>query len=425
MTNSILNSSNKKYLTKAFLVLLVCGVFLFYKYIAQLFPAVISNDLLKAYKFTGVEIAIMTSSYYYSYSFVQLIAGYIIDRYNVRIPCFLAILTVALAMIGFSYTDSFYAMCISRAFMGLGAAFATILYMKCAAVWVSPKAFGIISSLLATVTMFGAAFGSAPVAWFFNRVGWHSGINVIGVIGIILAFSAFILVSNKGSKAGIEGFKLSFTDVKNIIINKSNWLLFIYAGITFSPALIIGGIWGNPFLIEKFHITNTSASMLLFTMFIGIGIGAPIWAIISANLNLRKGLMHLANLISLLSFIGIIYLDLSYQITMLLFFALGFAIGCFMICFQLCREINSVFVMGIAVAFVNMGDGMLSAIIEPLIGYTLDILKTGSEFPLSSYKIALTTLPICFILSSLTLIYLKTDSSDHSKIGVNPENVNE
>jgi sugar phosphate permease len=407
MANSILNANNKKYLTKAFLVLLVCGIFLFYKYIAQLFPSVISADLLNANKFTGVEIAIMASSYYYSYSFVQILAGYIIDRYDVRLPCFLAILLVSLAMIGFSYTDSFYAMCISRATMGIGAAFATVLYMKCAAVWASPKAFGIISSLLATVTMFGAAFGSAPIAWFFERVGWNTGINVLGVIGVALAFLALIFVSNKGSKAGIVNFKLSFADVKKIIINKSNWLLFIYAGITFSPALIIGGLWGNPFLIEKFHITNTSASMLLFTMFIGIGIGAPIWAIISANLNKRKILMHLANLISLLSFIGIIYLDLSYNLTMLLFFTLGFSIGCFMICFQLCREINSVYVMGIAVAFVNMGDGIISSILEPLIGYILDALKTGNEFSLSSYKIALTTLPLCFILSSIVLIYLK------------------
>jgi MFS family permease len=407
MANSILNANNKKYLTKAFLVLLVCGIFLFYKYIAQLFPSVISADLLNANKFTGVEIAIMASSYYYSYSFVQILAGYIIDRYDVRLPCFLAILLVSLAMIGFSYTDSFYAMCISRATMGIGAAFATVLYMKCAAIWASPKAFSIISSLLATVTMFGAAFGSAPIAWFFERVGWNTGINVLGVIGVALAFLALIFVSNKGSKAGIVNFKLSFADVKKIIINKSNWLLFIYAGITFSPALIIGGLWGNPFLIEKFHITNTSASMLLFTMFIGIGIGAPIWAIISANLNKRKILMHLANLISLLSFIGIIYLDLSYNLTMLLFFTLGFSIGCFMICFQLCREINSVYVMGIAVAFVNMGDGIISSILEPLIGYILDALKTGNEFSLSSYKIALTTLPLCFILSSIVLIYLK------------------
>ena len=379
---------------KAFIVLSICSVFLFYKYIAQLFPSVIAEDLLNTYKFSSVELAIMASSYYYSYSFLQILAGYLIDRNDVRIPCFLAILLISIAIIMFCYTPNFYIMCISRFFMGVGTSLATVLYMKCAAVWTTPKAFGIISSLLATVTMFGAAFGSAPIAFFFDHVGWHNGLYIIATIGIILAFLALIFVTNNGSST-----------------KAPNWLLFIYAGITFSPIIIIGGLWGNPFLIEKFHITNIEASKLLFMMFIGVGVGAPIWATISAALNARKALMHLANLISILSLFGILYLDLSYNITTILFFVLGFSVGCFMLCFQICKEINPIYIMGMAIAFVNMGDGIFSAIIEPLIGLILDSLKTGTTISLTSYKIALSMLIVCYLISSLTLIFLKTKSN--------------
>ena len=210
----------------------------------------------------------MASSYYYSYSFLQILAGYLIDRNDVRIPCFLAILLISIAIIMFCYTPNFYIMCISRFFMGVGTSLATVLYMKCAAVWTTPKAFGIISSLLATVTMFGAAFGSAPIAFFFDHVGWHNGLYIIATIGIILAFLALIFVTNNGSSTKAPKTKLNFRIFKTILAEKSNWLLFIYAGITFSPIIIIGGLWGNPFLIEKFHITNIEASKLLFMMFV-------------------------------------------------------------------------------------------------------------------------------------------------------------
>ena len=396
--------------SKAIIVLSICSIFLFYKYIAQLFPSVIAEDLINTYKFGGVELAIMASSYYYSYSFLQVVAGYLIDRNDVRIPCFLAILIISIAMILFSSTNSFYIMCISRFLMGVGTSLATVLYMKCAAVWTSPKAFGIISSLLATFTMFGAAFGSAPIALFFGHVGWHHGLYTIAIIGIIVSFLALIFVSNNGSKTVVPETKLNLAAFKAILAKKSNWLLFVYAGITFSPIIIIGGLWGNPFLIEKFHITNVEASKLLFTMFIGVGIGAPIWAITSAALNSRKALMHLANLISVLSLFGILYLDLSYTVTTVLFFVLGFSVGCFMLCFQICKETNPIYVMGMAVAFVNMGDGIFSAIIEPLIGLIIDALKTGTTIPLVSYKIALSMLIVCYFVSSLTLIFLGTKS---------------
>jgi len=200
-----------------------------------------------------------------------------------------------------------------------------------------------------------------------------------------------------------------------IFLNKSNLLLFIYAGATFSPVLILGGLWGNPFLIEKFQITNISASMFLFVMFIGIGIGAPIWAIMAANVQRRKNLMHTANFISVLSLIGIIYFNLPYNATIILFFILGLATGCLMLYFQLCRETNSIYLLGMAIAFVNTSDGVFVSALETLIGYILDVLKNQGGFSIASYKIALSILPLCFIVSSLSLLYLNIQNNINEK----------
>ncbi len=94
---------------------------------------------MHTYGYDGVMLAVMASSYYYSYTFMQILAGLIIDRFSVRIPMFIAIFLISSMIVTFTHTNNFYLMCVSRALMGVGAAFATVLYMKCAAYYTTLK----------------------------------------------------------------------------------------------------------------------------------------------------------------------------------------------------------------------------------------------------------------------------------------------
>lgn len=92
---------------KSVIILSICALFLFYKYIAQLFPSLIGNELMKFYGYDGVRLAITASSYYYSYSFMQIFSGFIIDKFAVRMPMFVAIIIISLMIITFTHTTIF------------------------------------------------------------------------------------------------------------------------------------------------------------------------------------------------------------------------------------------------------------------------------------------------------------------------------
>lgn len=391
----------------AVIVLTLCALFLFYKYIAQLFPSLIGTELMESYKYDGVMLAVMASSYYYSYTFMQIVAGLIIDRFAVRIPMFFAICIISLMIVLFTHTQNFYVMCMSRALMGIGASFATVLYMKCAAQYTTPKTFGIISSFLATATMLGAACGGTPVALLLHQVGWKQGLNFVAILGFMMAFIALIFQSSKKISSNDAEVKITLTSMMEVVTKKDNWFLLLYSGLTFSPVAILGGLWGTPFLMTKYSLDTANASFFLSIMFIGHAVGSPLWALLSARLNRKKDLMHFANAISLLAILGIIYGDLSYSSSLLLFFVFGVSVGCFMLSFELCREINALCIMGLSVAFINSGEGLIGSLVEPFIGYLLDILKTGSAFSLANYQAALFILPCCFILSSFVLIFIR------------------
>ncbi|MFI4919501.1 MAG: MFS transporter [Legionellales bacterium] len=337
---------------------------------------------------------------------MQIISGIVLDKYDLRVPAFLAIFMIAIGLFGFTYATALWSMCCCRILMGIGCSFATTLYMKSATIWTSAKTFAFISSLLATATMLGAAVGSAPVAVLFHYVGWKNGLITIAYLGFILSVLAIIFVTKKRQDTIKTMASLSL--IKQVIFNRHNiWLLF-YSGLTFSPIIIIGGLWGVPFLELKFSTSASEVAKLISIMFIGHAIGSPVWALVSMALGNKKQIMIFANIISIISLSLIIFANTTYFSAELLFFTFGFCVGVFMLSFDLCRQINGVAIIGFAVAYINSGEGIVGSILEPGIGLVLDLINptNTTHFSLSSYQYGLSVLPLCYLVSTFIIYKL-------------------
>jgi MFS family permease len=405
-------------------IIAICSLFLFIKYIAQLFPSLIGPVLIKEFSLSGLQLGLLASSYYYSYSVMQIISGWILDRFSMRFAASLSIGLIGLSLFYFPQMHSFLMMCVFRVLMGFGASFATVLYMKSAALITSERAFGMVSSFLATATMLGAAAGGAPLAYLFHYMGtWEKGLEVIGIGSIILSLLCLVFFS--GMKPHPD--HADFTDLSSqkpelkklslVFLNLQNWLLLAYSGLAFSPVIIIGGVWGTPFLILKYQLSIPTISYLLSLMFIGLAIGAPCWAYLSIKISQRKSIMQLANAMAFICMAMIIYAPLSYSLSLFFFFFLGFSVGCFMLSFQICREINPMILLGFSFAFMNTGEGIVGAVVEPLVGKILDLIKPINQaFTVSNFYWALTLVLSCFVFAAIFLHFLKTNSQNSKNL---------
>lgn len=390
---------------KAYLSISICGLALLLKYIVQLFPALIGSDLMHSIGLTAFQFGLLASSYYYSYTFMQIFAGYVLDRFDLNIPATLAIGAMAVGLVLFPLANSFLEMCLLRILLGFGASFVTVLYMRCAASWCSLKTFGIISSFLATTTMLGAALGSAPLLFLFGWFSWTKSLMLIGIIAAVIAMFCLPLVKKNldNEKQIVIGQNLG-KQLKFILNKKDNWLLMLYSGFTFGPVAILGGIWGVPFMMEKYQFSTGHSSELISLMFIGHAIGSPVWLLISNKLNRDVLLMYIANGIAFLSITVIILGHISFMVNALFFFLFGFSVGCFMLSFKICRQITPLALIGLTIAFINTGEGIVGAVIEPLIGKGIDILYgNNSSAGIFGYEMMLLILPLCFLLSSICL----------------------
>lgn len=409
---------NRSHTRTAILVLTLCAAFLFYKYIIQNFPSVISGQLMSDFNLQGLGLGMLSGGYFWTYLLAPLFVGIIIDRYGARWVTTLAILSCAASVVWFSKTHTLTMAIIARAVMGIGVSFSTVAYMKLAATWFPAKRYALLIGLLVSAAMAGAVCGQMPFAWLIQHVGWRTGLYDVGLAGFVLAFIFMIVVREAPAKSGVIGevneAPISMQDVLHVFKSKQNWLLMLYSGLSFSPVVIFCGLWGNPFLQRVYHLDAITSSSLISFVFIGLAIGSPVFALFSNRKISKCHLMIYSTLLSSVALGLVLYCHPmpAWGLGVLLFI-FGFMLGSFSLVFVIGKEVNPIRLAGTAIAMINASEALLDAITEPAIGRILDVLNNSSgTFSPHSYHIALAILPIYQIIGSVLLLWVKEQKTE-------------
>ena len=159
--------SNKHFTTHRFypwIVIVLASSFLFYKYILQVSPSIMTDDLMREFQIEGAGLGNLAASFFYSFLIAQLFVGMLLDRYSPRLLTTIALLVCAFGAYSFSQADSLVLAAWARTLMGVGAAFATVSYMKMTSLWFKPHQFAFVGGLLASAAMLGAIAGQMPLS---------------------------------------------------------------------------------------------------------------------------------------------------------------------------------------------------------------------------------------------------------------------
>jgi MFS family permease len=400
------------------LVLLMSCLFLFYKYIAQFSPSVMTNDLMQQFNLHATGLGGLAACYFYSYLVAQLFAGPLLDRYSARYLSFVALLLISLGLFGFAHADHLKAAYFFRLLMGVGAAFATVSYLKLAAVWFSEKLYNLVAGLLATAASFGALTSQTPLAFSVAHYGWRHTLLYAALLGFFVAVLYWFFVRDKSKVNLTDDLQLTpsfnFTGLKQLVKSKKVWFLTVYSGFAWAPLAVFGGLWGNPFLQATYNLTITQASGMVTVAFVGLAFGGPVCGYVASKLNKRL-LVMFAGLV--LSFFSVTYVVFANSHSLLLLaialFVFGFGTGAFMLGFAFGKSWFPVSIMASFVALVNTGDGLFTAASEPFVGKLLDYFWQGKIvngvriYSVHSYHLAMTTLPVFLLLAMVALFYVK------------------
>ncbi len=413
------NSERLTYPVRAWTIWLLSAMFMFYKYVIEISPSVMTSILMKTFHISGAQLGNLAACYFYAYLLLQIPAGFLIDRFGPRKVTTLAIALCASGCLIFAGANSVLVAGIGRFLAGAGAAFAAINCLKLIANWFPFRQFAVMAGLMMTLAMLGAVGGQAPLSAFIQAMQWRHAMEWIGGAGLVLAMIFWIFVRDRSPdhlrEKHVVSTKIALWDsLKMVLKNKEAWWLSVYSGLAFAPVMVFGGLWGVSFLGEAFELSHNMAAQLVSLIFIGFAVGAPVFGWFSDWLGRRKIVMGWGTVVALMAIAIVVYVpQVSLYMLAFLLFLFGFSISSFLLCFTMIREISLPILAGTIIGFMNAFDALMGAFSDPLTGFFLDAqwngtLVDGSRvFSVNAYKMAFLTLPSYLLVSLFALRRVK------------------
>jgi sugar phosphate permease len=383
-----------------------------------------THELMTDLHVDACTLGLLTSFYFYGYAGFQLPVGSLLDKFGPRRLLVCAALTCTGGSFLFASADTVLMASISRFLIGAGSAFGFLSCMKLGTLWFPPRHISIIVGFTLLLGTAGGMSGSYPMSFLVDAFGWRETIWLTALGGTFIAFLAAFIVRDHPPKVlenyinqhhAIGSPKLSLWKGLIIIIQKpQTWLLAIYGFMMYVPIAGFADMWGVPFLTQVHHMDKQSASLTTTLLYLGVGLGTPLFAFLSNYLKRFKVALVCASLGALCAFTIIIYSPiLTPSFAMAILFFSGLMMGGQFMAFSVVCEINPLSVSGMASGFqnlVSMTSGILS---QPLIGWLLDLFwENVAEnnirlYSPAAYQMALTSLIIALVLATLAVIFIK------------------
>lgn len=400
------------------------SVFLLFIMGLQVSPSVMAIDLMEELKINSEQLGLLSGFFYYSYTFMQIPSGLIYDRLNAKYITGVACFLCAIGALLFGITDDFTNLCLARVLLGFGSSFAFVGALVVSARWFYSSWFAILAGVTQFLAGVGALTGALPLATAVQTYGWRASMIAMGLFGLFLTLALFFFIKDRPtSLETIEPSKgLSIkSSLKTLMLEPQNYYGAIYSFCTWGPVLIFAGLWGIPFFVTKYSVSNTDAAYWISWIWIGVAISSPLIGWLSDWLKKRKIVLTLSALVGLVTSMILIYgPNLDGWLTATMLFLFGLACAAQILAFALIKENNRQSVIATGMGLNNMAVVMGGAVFQPLVGYLMNKVQpeAGGIYVISSYLFSLGIVPICFFIAFLVSLFLIKET--HTKMKYDP-----
>ena len=232
----------------------------------------ITNDLNISYK----QMGLILGAWQFTYMFFALPAGFILDKYGLKISIFIAAMIITLSLVSRGLSNNFYQMWLAVALFGIGGPLISVGVPKASSLWKSQKKRTISMGILFTGPMFGGIVSLSTMNSILMPLlnsNWKLVYFFYSLTPFISGLIWLIIINNKPilniQKDAILNISRSISEFK-LIITKKRFLIILILGT--SAMFLVHGVpgWIPKILFSK-GISIGLAS-LLATIPIVIGI---------------------------------------------------------------------------------------------------------------------------------------------------------
>lgn len=397
--------------------IICCGwAFYLYEYILRVLPTVITNELMGQFNITAFTVGSLASIYYWSYVPLQVPCGMIIDKLGPRKVVTFSTFLCVIGTIMFSQSSSLTIAYIGRFIVGAGSACAYISCLKVGTQWFKPSYFPLIVGSTVMMGTLGGMFATKPFAILVNTFGWRHAMLIASGVGVVIGLICWFVMRDRTDKAETPQTEAGLmTGIRNVIKKPQNWLLGMYACLVYIPLAAFADLWGVPYFMKRYDLTNEAASTGSIIVYLGIAIGCLLGSAVSEKMCSRKKVMSLSSMLTFAGFSAVLFMsNLSYNIVLFILFIAGSFSGLSFMYFASAKESNPIEYSATAVGFVNGLCMTCPIIFQPLLGGLIDYSWDGSfdrsgapAYTLENYEFALGAVLVGLLLSRVLLFFIK------------------
>jgi sugar phosphate permease len=350
-------------------------------------PAMVSAELSQAFGITAAALGSLAAMYFYIYTAMQIPAGVLADTLGARFAVTIGNIVAGAGAIVFGLAQTFGGASIGRFLVGLGVSVVFVGLMKSNTVWFSERRYGTVSGLTLLLGNLGAIAATGPMALLLMRMEWRTLFVGLGVFALLLGVVSWLLVRNKPEDLGfpsvreMEGLASHaarerhwFHDLRTVLANRRLWPGFLYDfGMTGSLFAMLG-LWAIPLLRDVHGLSRGEASIYTTLATGAFAVGCLLAGSLSDRMGrripiLRGGaLLYLAVCLALLFFPWV-----PGGLALCLFGVLGLSAGSFVVAYAHAKEVTAPALSGMAIALVNTGLFLGTAVFQPLFGWAMDL----------------------------------------------------
>jgi MFS family permease len=235
--------------------------------------ALAAAEFKQYFHFSDEQRGFLNSAFFWSYTLLQIPAGFVIDRFGVKRPIALALLFWCLASAATSVATLLGQLVALRLLLGVAEAVVFPAGLSWIHRNIDEERRGLAAALFVGGTKWGPALGAPLAAWLVGHYGWRIMFQVVGLGGLIWVVP-WVLLADDGASApkrvrqagGTVPMAALFRSkiIWGTLVGTFCYNYFLFFSITWLPA----------YFVERRHLSLDSMGVYTFFSFAGTGVVA-------------------------------------------------------------------------------------------------------------------------------------------------------
>jgi sugar phosphate permease len=352
-----------------------------------------TRELMRDFNLAAAGLGNLSAFYFYAYVAMQIPTGILADAWGPRRLLSLGAVGAAAGTIVFALSHSLAWAEFGRLLIGGSVAVAWVVLLKVATHWFPLRLFAMVSGVALLCGVLGAVTAGTPLRLLIDIFGWRGVMLVSGLVTLAIGAATWLWVRDDPSERGYAShavysdptdqavkpsLKGMLSGLGRVFAYRNAWLLLLAPGGMVGPVLAFAGLWGVPYLQARYGLAQTDAAAVCSLLMVSWALGSPILGGLSDRLKRRKLLFVIGSAVNAFGWGVMIYTPgLPLWAFVSLTAITGFACGGMIIGFAFAKESVPGNLAGTVSGLVNMGVMLGPTLLQPAIGYLLDLNWTG------------------------------------------------